>query len=227
MKNDWQTASIVKIHDQTPDFRTLILKPQKLHKFKSGNFVELAARRGRAFKCYSVVTSPTKAKDTIEVGVKLFRNGELSPHLFMLKKSARLLMRGPTGTHFVWEQSNRRTVLLAGGSGICPMVSILRQFVPNSNHIHLLYSAKEGSVYYESELSKLCSKKRIDYTLVQTGREARINKKFLLEKVGKLINANTDFYIAGPTGFVQSASFWLTSAGVKPENLKTDDFGAD
>lgn len=227
MKNTWQKAVITESYNQTPDFKTLILKPEVFIPFKAGNFVEVAISKSGSHKSYSVVSTPLVGENegAIEVGVKLYPEGELSPKLFDLKPGDNLLMRGPTGIYFVWEQSDRNIVMIAGGSGICPMVSILRQYQPGEGQIHLLFSTKSGSVYYENELKELCRKKGVGYTLVQTGSESRVSKKLLIEKFGKLIDKNTDFFVAGPTEFVGSISYWLQEAGVNPANLKTDDFG--
>jgi ferredoxin-NADP reductase len=222
----WQKAKVLKVYKQTPDFLTLILNPVKFYSFKSGNFVELAVTRNGAYKCYSAVSSPSET-GVIEVGVKLFRNGELSPELFKLKAGDELLMRGPTGAHFVWEPSNRTTVAIGGGSGICPMISILRQFDPKLGKLSILFSTKYSSIYYERELAKLSLEKKVKYLLVQTGKESRISKKLLATNYGKMIKPTTDFFVAGPTSFVQDISLWLSELGVAPNNLRTDDFGTE
>ena len=228
MTNSWQEATVVSVNDQTPDFRSIILKPKKFYDFKSGNFVELALRPAqgklpRTYKCYSVVSTPQEIGG-IEVGVKLYKDGALSPKLFKFKKNNKLLMRGPTGAYFVWELSKRDTVLIAGGSGICPMISILRQYNPGLAKMYLLFSTKQGSVYYEDELNRLCSEKNINYVLIQTGKNGRVNKKIIHGRFGNLIGTDTDFFVAGPTGFVQDVSLWLRELGVEEGSLKTDDF---
>src|SRR3989344_568162 len=222
MTNSWQEATVVSVNDQTPDFRSIILKPKKFYNFKSGNFVELSIEKNGAYKCYSVVSTPQE-KGIIEVGVKLYKDGALSPKIFKLKKNNKLLMRGPTGAYFVWELSKRDTVLIAGGSGICPMISILRQYNPGLAKMYLLFSTKQGSVYYEDELNRLCSEKNINYVLIQTGKNGRVNKKIIHGRFGNLIGKNTDFFVAGPTGFVQDISLWLREMGVEESNLRTDD----
>ena len=225
--DNWQKATIKEEYAQTPDFRTLILEPSTLQDFKAGNFVEIAVSKNGAFKCYSVVSTP-EDKKVVEVGVKLYENGALSPQLFALKKGDTILMRGPAGAYFIWEPGNRTTVAIGGGAGICPMVSILRQFDPRLGELHILFSTKQGSVYYGSELKETSAKKGVDYTLVETSGSGgdRIDKVYLESKFGKLISPATDFFVAGPTEFVQDVSYWLRELGVEEKNLRTDDFGS-
>jgi len=227
MSIDWQTATVVSVTQQTPGFKTLILKPQRLLPFKSGNFVEIGVEKDGANKCYSIVNSPNDNSKTFEIGVKLFSNGELSPKLFRLKVGDEVFLRGPQGAYFIWEVSSKTTIVIAGGSGICPMISILRQFDPKVGELFLLFSTKHDSIYYKNELEEKCREKKVNYSLVQTGKEGRVNKEYLENKYGKLIGVNTDFYVAGPTEFVQDVSLWLRELGVAENNIKTDDFGAD
>jgi ferredoxin-NADP reductase len=222
----WQRAKVLKIVNQTGDFRSFILKPRVLLPFKSGNFVELAVSKKGPFKCYSVVSSPSE-KGVLEVGVKLYKDGALSPGLFLLKQGDFVLMRGPMGVYFEWVQNDNNTILIAGGSGICPMVSILRQYTPGKGKLSILFSTKPGSVYYGDEIKELTKNKGVRYKLIETGKADRINKSLLGKMYGKLINEGAVFYIAGPTTFVQDISFWLHSLGANTNNIKTDDFGSD
>lgn len=226
MNSDWQKAIVANVTRQTNDFITLVIKPDNLSEFKSGNFIEVGVENDGTYKCYSVVSAPSESSETLEIGIKIIKDGELSPKLFLLKKNDQILMRGPMGAHFVWEKSSRTTVLIGGGSGICPMISVLRQYQKEQGKLKLLFSTKINAVYYKDELEKLVKQKGVEFTLIQTGKDKRINEKFLLEKFGKEINNNSEFFVAGPSNFVQDIWAWLSDAGVKPENLKTDDFGS-
>ncbi len=223
MQDKWQKATIIKAWNQTPDFKSLILKPEKLHSFYSGNFVELATQQNGPYKCYSVVSAPSY-DPTIEVGVKLYEKGELSPKLFRLNVGDKILMRGPMGAGFIWEPSDRNTVMIAGGAGICPMVSILRQHRPAAGKLSLLFSARTGSTYYEKELKELTTEKNVELLVRNTTEESRVDKKFIVEMFADKIKPTTDFFVAGPTEFVQNISYWLRQLGISEDNLKTDDF---
>ncbi len=223
--DEWQQASVVRIWNQTSNFKSIILKPTKFYPFDLGNFIEVGVKKHDVNKAYSVVSTP-QDKGFLEIGVKLYESGELSPKLFKLVTGDKVWMRGPTGAYFVWKQSSHNTVLVAGGAGICPMVGILRQYKPGQGKMSVLFSTKVGSVYYNEELSKLSIEKNVAYDLIQTGKQGRITKKFLIEKFGGSINPQTDFYVAGPSDFVQSIALWLRETGINENNLKTDDFGA-
>jgi ferredoxin-NADP reductase len=221
----WEKTKILYIKNQTPDFRTIVLKPKNPKSFKPGNFIEITNHKGGPFKCYSVVSSPSE-KDVIEIGVKLLHGGALSPRIFKLNQGDELLIRGPMGAFFEWEESNKTTVLLAGGSGICPMICILRSYDPSKGKVILVFSTKKDSVYYKDELERITVEKNVNYHLVLTGRDNRIDKDFLEKKFKKIIGHETEFFIAGPSAFVQNVLSWLDELGVSPENLRYDDFGS-
>ena len=73
-------------------------------------------------------------------------DGEVSPYLVdELEEGDRLELRGPIGGHFVWDEGMGGPLLLvAGGSGIVPLMAMLRHHdaVESSIPARLLYSSR-------------------------------------------------------------------------------------
>ncbi len=76
-------------------------------------------------RSYSIASSPTAAE--VELSIVRLDDGEVSPYLTGLSVGDQFEIRGPIGGYFVWEKTETRPVLLlGGGSGVVPLMSMLR-----------------------------------------------------------------------------------------------------
>jgi ferredoxin-NADP reductase len=125
-------------------------------------------------------------------------------------------------------------MLLAGGSGVVPLRSVLRHRRRTGSDVpaRLLYSARSWEdVIYRDELGQHHGGVKVGYTLTRsqpprwTGHSGRINQA-LLAKVAWPAEANPLAYICGPTSFVETAATALVGLGYPPERVKTERFGA-
>ena len=125
-------------------------------------------------------------------------------------------------------------VLLAGGSGVVPLRSILRYRLRTGSDVpaRLLYSARAlPDVIYRDELGQHHDGVDVSYTLTRsqppgwTGHTGRINAD-LLADVAWPAAANPLAYVCGPTSFVETAAAGLVGLGYPPERVKTERFGA-
>jgi ferredoxin-NADP reductase len=124
-------------------------------------------------------------------------------------------------------------MLLAGGSGVVPLRSILRHRRRTGSDVpaRLLYSSRSWQdVIYRDELGQDHDGVQVSYTLTRghpagwTGHTGRINQA-LLERVAWPAEANPLAYICGPTSFVETAAATLVGLGYPPERVKTERFG--
>ena len=119
-------AKIVKISCQCDDVLSFTLHPEKEFDYKSGQFVMLeAVIFGKKVKRpYSIGSSPLS--NDIELTVQRVPNGLFTTFLFeSAKVGDEFEMSGPFGK-FCYEDSMKDVVLIAAGSGIVPMMSIMR-----------------------------------------------------------------------------------------------------
>jgi ferredoxin-NADP reductase len=160
----------------------------------------------------------------------------VSPYLTEeLRAGDELELRGPIGGYFVWEPTDDSPLmLLAGGSGVVPLRSMLRHRVRNGSDVPacLLYSSRTwDDVIYRGELSHHHNQVQVSYTLTRsqpagwTGHTGRIDSALLTEVAWPA--ADTPLaYICGPTSFVEAAAAALVGLGYPPERVKTERFGA-
>jgi ferredoxin-NADP reductase len=155
------------VRDETARARTLVLDLPDWPGHRAGQHVDvrLVAEDGyEAQRSYSIASAPEEA--TLAITVERIDDGEVSPYLCdVLRPGDGLELRGPIGGYFAWDVAQGGPLLLvAGGSGIVPLMAMLRHraladaagIVP----ARLLYSARTlDDVIYRDELAALASER--------------------------------------------------------------------
>src|SRR5262247_2528343 len=158
----WRIAKVVGLHDETPTARTLALAVRDWPGHVAGQHVDVrltAADGYSAVRSYSIASAPS-SDGRIEITVERLPNGEVSPYLTQeVMVGDELELRGPIGGWFVWRSDQTEPIqLLAGGSGIVPLMAMIRSRASAGSGVpfRLLYSVKEpGAVFYRDELLAL------------------------------------------------------------------------
>jgi ferredoxin-NADP reductase len=198
--------------------------------------VRLTAEDGyQAERSYSIASAPED--EHLVLTVERFDDGEVSPYLVgELRPGDELELRGPIGGYFVWEATlGGPLLLLAGGSGIVPLRSILRHrsAVGSTVPVRLLYSSKSlDEVIYRDELDRLAAGAGIDvrFTLTREqpegwqGYRRRIDQE-LLREIAWPPDERPLVFVCGPTAFVEVAATALVQLGHEPGRIKTERFG--
>jgi ferredoxin-NADP reductase len=232
----WQVATVASLTRETASVCTIGLEPADWAGHRAGQHldVRLTAEDGyRAERSYSIASAPG---EQLAITVERLDDGEVSPYLTdELQVGDELELRGPIGGYFVWEPGDGSPLtLLAGGSGIVPLRSILRHRLRTGSDVpaRLLYSARTlPDVIYRDELGQHHDGVAVSYTLTRsqppgwTGHTGRINADLLADAAWPAA-ANPVAYICGPTSFVETAAAGLVGLGYPPERVKTERFGA-
>ena len=232
----WQVATVAALTRETASVCTIVLEPPDWAGHRAGQHldVRLTAEDGyRAERSYSIASAPG---ERLAITVERLDDGEVSPYLTEdLQVGDELELRGPIGGYFVWEPGDDSPLtLLAGGSGVVPLRSILRYRLSTGSAVpaRLLYSARTlPDVIYHDELGQHHDGVQVSYTLTRsqppgwTGHTGRINAD-LLANVAWPAEASPVAYVCGPTSFVETAAAGLVGLGYPPERVKTERFGA-
>ena len=199
--------------------------------------MRLTAEDGyQAQRSYSIAT-PADANRVV-LTVERLEDGEVSPFLTEeLRPGDQFELRGPIGGYFVWNGSGDGPLhLLAGGSGVVPLMAMLRHRAASGSTVPatLLYSARtHGDLIYREELDRLAAGDealRVAYTLTReqpagwTGYDRRIDGEMLSEVFGGPDPAATAF-VCGPTRFVEVAADGLVGLGYEAGRVRTERFG--
>jgi ferredoxin-NADP reductase len=232
----WQTATVISVTRETASVVTIALDPPDWPGHRAGQHldVRLTADDGyTAERSYSIASAPG---EPLSITVERLDDGEVSPYLAgELRAGDELELRGPIGGYFVWERGDGGPLmLLAGGSGVVPLRSILRhrQRAGSDVPVRLLYSARAlPDVIYRDELDRYGDGAQVSYTLTRsqppgwTGHRGRVDQA-LLTQVAWAAEANPLAFICGPTSFVETAAAGLVGLGYPPDRVKTERFGA-
>jgi ferredoxin-NADP reductase len=126
----WLAGTVVALHDETRTARTITLEVPDWPGHIAGQHVDvrLTAPDGySAVRSYSIASS-SNSKRRVELTVERLANGEVSPYLTQeVAVGDRLELRGPIGGWFVWRTNQTEPIqLIAGGSGIVPLMAMIR-----------------------------------------------------------------------------------------------------
>ena len=235
----WSVAEVVAIREETPRVKTLSLAVEDWTGHQAGQHVDvrLTAEDGyQAQRSYSI-SSPPGGRH-VELTVETIEDGEVSPYLTGEARAGdKFELRGPIGGYFVWSAALAGPlVLIAGGSGVAPFISMLRHRA-SAGHPHpaaLVYSSRSfDEIIYREELDALAhadASLRVVHTLTRArpdgwaGYTRRIDAAMLGELgIPALQGANV--FICGPTGMVEGAAQALIGLGVDAGRIKTERFG--
>ena len=235
----WEAAEIVAIREETPRVKTLSLAVVGWGGHKAGQHVDvrLTAEDGyQAQRSYSIASPPEALH--VELTVETIEDGEVSPYLTGdARIGDKFEVRGPIGGYFVWSAAMASPlVLIAGGSGVAPFMSMLRHRAA-AGHGHpavLVYSSRGFEhIIYRDELDRLRradASLRVVHTLTRaqpsgwSGYRRRIDGAMLAE-IGIPLLADANVFICGPTGMVEGAAQALIGLGLDAERIKTERFG--
>jgi len=237
----WRTAKVLGLHDETATARTLMLSVRDWPGHVAGQHVDvrLTAPDGySAVRSYSIASAPSTA-GRIEITVERLPNGEVSPYLTQqVMVDDELEVRGPIGGWFVWRPEQTGPIqLVAGGSGIVPLMAMIRSRVSTGSTapFRLLYSVREpGAIFYRDELRSLSDQRDL---LIVTYAYTRVTPKDWPRPAGRidpeLIENDTwpshlrpSSHVCGPTSFVEYATDLLIAAGHDRSRIRTERFGA-
>lgn len=236
---NWLLAEVVDLVEETSRVTTIGFEVPGWEGHRPGQHVDirLTAEDGyQAQRSYSIA-APARG-ERVAITVELVDDGEVSPFLIEeLRVGDRIELRGPIGGYFTWEPGGGEPVqLVAGGSGIVPLMSMVRQKVSRSGPepIRLLYSARAlADVIYRTELDSLVGDDSgidVVYTLTRSqppgweGLSGRVDRA-MLETVAWPPESDPICFICGPTGFVESAASALVDLGYQDHMIRTERFG--
>jgi ferredoxin-NADP reductase len=235
----WLVAEVAETVTETPSVRTLVLDVPGWSGHRAGQHVDvrLTAEDGyQAERSYSLASAPGEPP---ALTVERLEDGEVSPYL--VEEAApgdRFELRGPVGGYFVWDgdRAARPLLLVAGGSGVVPLMSMLRHRhgLGSSLPTRLLYSSRTlDDVIYREELDALGARDdglQVVYTFTResppgwTGYMRRVDID-LLREVAFPPQEDPRVFVCGPTSFVEAVADNLVALGHRPGRIRTERFG--
>lgn len=237
----WLPTTVRAKHFRTPNSMSLLLE-STIGEYLAGQHldVRLVAEDGyEARRSYSIASAPGGSQ--LELLIERLPDGEVSPFLVdELQSGETVEIRGPVGGHFTWTPSDRRPIaLVAGGSGIAPLMSMVRHraVTPDpSAPALLLYSARDWAhMAFATELERMAAADASFSFVATTTREpARrrgdFDRRIDMEMLSAVLARRGDrrdlaCFVCGATEFVETAATALVRLGVPSEAVKTERYG--
>ena len=240
---DWNVATLQKSEMTAVNVKALSFSVENWQKHEAGQHydIRLTSETGyQAERSYSIA-SPPEERGAVELGIQLLDDGEVSPYLFQMRAGDQLELRGPIGGHFVWDISMPGPLaLIGGGSGMVPLMAMLRHHVRNldkdrGREIAFLVSSRTiDHVLYRPELETIQKQDpnfRLALALTDmspegwSGYTRRVDETMLREVFGPMLGKMPMMYVCGPTPFVEVVANGLVAIGFNPHEIKTERFG--
>jgi ring-1,2-phenylacetyl-CoA epoxidase subunit PaaE len=237
--------TVKEIIKETPDTITISFW-QPIHQavnYKAGQFItiipEINGKKER--RSYSMSSSPREGN--LAITVKKVKYGLVSNYIFdHIKVGDAIEVMEPMG-HFVAEpdpENARNIVMFGGGSGITPLMSIIKTILPveTKSKIYLVYGSRdEENIIFKKQLEALEQEYKHRFKVVHvltkptytwTGYKTRINQAsaviFLKQDIGVHI-PDAEYFLCGPEGMMDQVSNALHLFNVPVENIHKEHFG--
>ncbi len=229
-------ARIVIVREETPTVKSFLLDLQGENlPFFPGQYVDLVLEDMFGFETggFSITSSPL-LQGFIQIAVK--RLPERKASLFLhdrSKEGDEVFLMGPSGDFYFNEGMAESLVLIVGGIGITPVMSMVRYVDEASLDIPvtLLYSASSPSeLLFRDQLEEITAKNpkiHCFFTITSPGDEAwggrvgRIDRAMLKESN---IDPSSEFYLCGPRGMPDSISTMLREMGVDAAQIQAEEW---
>lgn len=235
----WQEAVVEGIARLTPRIVSVALRaPLAGHLAGQHLDVRLTAPDGyQAQRSYSICSAPGSA--AVELAIERLDDGEVSPFFHEVAEPGDIIeVRGPIGGHFVWREADGGPLLLiAGGSGIAPLVAIARHRAAVASGLPtlLVYSARTWEdLAFRDELFSIAAADPGFVVAVTTTRgprgrpqdhQRRIDTALVAEILTGWGRTPRWVYVCGSNAFVEAATSALLALAVPPGLIRTERFG--
>lgn len=222
----WQRAIVREVTHPTP--RGVILRlevPDRSDHLPGQHYVvRLTADDGyTAQRSYSIASPPSDP--LVELFVERLEDGEVSSYLADgVGVGDQLDVRGPIGGWFVW-RGDVPAVGFAGGSGVVPLVAMLRHAgdLGRPDLLRLVVSARTlADLPYATTLSGAGAVLAITRETSPTGRPAH---RLTTSELAAAIQPGAIYFVCGSAAFAEATSVGLTELGVPAPTIRVERFG--
>lgn len=238
---------VEKIKDETTEAKSITFSiPDTLKekfKYKPGQFTSIFVEVGgqELLRSYSLSTDPSVDKE-FRITVKKVPSGKASTFLLdELKSGQTLWCTPPTGQFFQYAEDKTHYLLIAAGSGITPLLSILKHVLSSKpqSRVSLVYSNRsQKDIIFEQELMNLETRYgdrlKTSYVLSRPqagwkGLSGRLDANSLSSIYTEILKQDKNpvvCYLCGPQPFMNMCRETLTTLGVSPDRICSESFGS-
>lgn len=226
----------------TPD-KVVILSlkpkdPSQALQYVSGQYLSIGFRlhgRRTPMRSFSIVSSPSRG-NTLQVAMRI--TGLFTRAASTIKIGDAAYIRGPYGKFVLDTKASKPVVMIAGGIGVTPMMSMIRwaSDVASAVPITLLYSYRSGNkpAFYDELLELQAKNHNFRVTFFETSPKAnttagkstvfgQITPEYL-QRITTNKYAGSSYYLCGPPAFMKAIETGLSGCGVGSNKIITESF---
>lgn len=216
--------TLIEKRKETKDIVTFTFEPEIPIEWVAGQYLIYSLPhnnqdiRGK-MRFFTISSAPFQKNPAITTRISKNKGSSFKKALIDLKIGSIIDAKGPDGD-FVTDNPNKKHVFLAGGVGITPFASIIKQlnYEKKPINIILFYTSKNDFAFKEAfdKIQTMYKEFKIYYL------NERINKDILKQKLNNF--KDFIFYVSGSDPMVEQVEKLLLQLGVSKENIKTDYF---
>lgn len=219
--------TLLEKRQETPDVTSFIFKPDEKLSWKPGQYLHYVLHhrptddRG-SDRWFTVSSAPFEEHPTITTRFAVEKGSSFKHALAALEVGQEIEMSAIEGD-FIIDDPTKQYVFLAGGIGITPFHSILKQadFDKLQLNVTMLYANRDEHVPFKADLDSFASRNP-HLKIVYMTSPQRIDEAAIRELITDL--HAPIFYISGPEPMVKSLATTLEGMGVPAQQIKIDDF---
>ena len=223
-------ATVVSVIEETPDIKRFVLRPNRhWASFKAGQFVSVKVMLNGVYveRCYSLVSAPSEP--LIEIAVKRQPHGKVSNWMHDTLSVGDVIELGDVGGEFVLpREMPEKLLLIAGGSGVTPIYSLLVQALSEMAKMDVVvmyYANTAEDLAFAQEMRELASKHsglRLQFSLASDGDAGFFSQEQLVAACADFADRST--YICGPAGLMGAVTSVWKEQGIE-KHLTQEVFG--
>lgn len=226
-------ATVEQVIDHAPGLRSLVLKPERaVPRFRPGQFLHLAVDPwdpsahwpdSRPFS----LASPPESRDRVRITVS--EVGRFTARIMQCEAGDTVWLKLPYGDFVVESRDGAPAVLVAGGTGVAPFISLAASTIPFAGPVRLLYGVRrpELLIYRDALDAAAQANPRLTWTAFTEEDPAeglvhgRLSVDRVLDAAGEDISQAV-FYLSGPPAMINDLRAGLGEAGIEPQRIRVD-----
>jgi benzoate/toluate 1,2-dioxygenase reductase subunit len=226
----WVNASVSAVEWVSSSVKRLLIRTSDAGAtFLPGQYIHMEVPGTELVRSYSFANSP--GDEELEFFLKVYPEGGMSDYLrTRAAQGDAIRIKGPVG-HFYLRPARRPILMVAGGTGLAPMLSMLRTLAALRSGvppIHLIYGVNEASEFFgDAALESLRLKLPLTIEKIavsSSGWSGPTGHVTTLLRPEATNSGDCDAYLCGPPPMVEAATNWLQNNGVGKERIHAERF---
>jgi NAD(P)H-flavin reductase len=228
-------ATVEQIIDHAAGLRSLVLKPERpAPRFRPGQFLHLALDQWDPSSHWPdsrplSVASPPDSRDRLRITVS--EVGRFTTRIMSTAPGDTVWLKLPYGEFVVESRETAPAVLVAGGTGVAPFVSLVTSTSPMEGPVRLLYGVRRAELLvYRDDLDE-AARRHPQFSwraFVEDGAsDGSARGRLSVEAVLAAMDTTgapsaAVIYLSGPPAMIDTLTVGLAGAGIPPERIRVD-----